>query len=68
VYADNIAMNEKLAHPAHFDMGDCLDLVDVHGMTTTLRFWRLLGSFRSWSTLLLNHTESENGYRKRNPA
>ena len=45
VYADNIAINGKPAHPAHFDMGDWLDLVDVHGMKTTLRFLEITAQF-----------------------
>ena len=45
VYADNIAINGKLAHPAHFNIGDQLELVDVHGMTTTLRFLEISGQF-----------------------
>ena len=45
VYADNVAINEELAHPAHFNMGDWLDLVDVHGMTTSLRFLQITGQY-----------------------
>ena len=45
VYADNIAVNGKLAHPARFDMGDWLDLIDVKGMKTTLRFLEITGQF-----------------------
>lgn len=38
LYADNIAVNGRLARPAHFKVGECLDLIDVHGMQTTVRF------------------------------
>lgn len=38
LYADNIAINGQLARPAHFDVGECLDLIDAHGMQTTVRF------------------------------
>ena len=38
LYADNIAVNGRLARPANFKVGEYLDLVDVHGMQTTVRF------------------------------
>ena len=38
LYADNIAINGRLARPAHFNVGECLELIDVHGMQTTIRF------------------------------
>jgi hypothetical protein len=41
LYADNIAINGRLARPAHFNVGECLDLIDVHGMQTTIRFLEL---------------------------
>ena len=42
VYGDNIAINGRLAKPAaHFTIGECLHLIDVYGVETTIRFWRL---------------------------
>ncbi len=39
VYGDNIAINGKLATPAaHFEIGQCLQLLDVFGVETTVRF------------------------------
>ena len=45
VYADNIAVDGELATPAHFNIGDCLNLIDVHGMETTIRFLEVTGQF-----------------------
>lgn len=41
LYADNIAVNGRLARPAHFNIGESLDLIDVHGMQTTVRFLKV---------------------------
>ena len=39
VYAENIAINGRLATPAaHFEIGECLHLMDVFGVETTIRF------------------------------
>lgn len=39
VYGDNIAINGKLATPAaHFELGEPLNLLDVYGVETTIRF------------------------------
>lgn len=45
VYADNVAINGMLAHPANFEMGEWLDLVDVRGMKTAARFLEITGQF-----------------------
>jgi hypothetical protein len=45
LYADNIAVDGLLARPAHFKMGERLNLIDVHGMQTTLRFLEVGAQF-----------------------
>ena len=46
VYADNIAINGRLATPAvHFQIGECLNLIDVFGVSTTIRFLVVEGQF-----------------------
>ena len=53
VYADNIAINGRLATPAaHFEIGEPLDLVDVYGVETTIRFLVVEGQFS-----LIEYTE-----------
>ena len=38
LYADNIAVNGRVERPTHFNVGESLDLIDAHGMQTTVRF------------------------------
>ena len=46
VYADNIAINGRLATPAaHFMIGEPLHLIDVFGVETTIRFVDVEGQF-----------------------
>ncbi len=46
VYADNIAINGRLAHPAvHFEIGEALRLIDVYGVESTIRFLVVEGQF-----------------------
>ena len=46
VYVDNIAINGRLAKPAvHFKLGEALDLIDVYGVETTIRFLVVEGQF-----------------------
>lgn len=53
VYADNIAINGRLATPAaHFEIGEALQLVDVYGVETTIRFLVVEGQFS-----LIEYTE-----------
>ncbi len=53
VYADNIAINGRLATPAaHFKIGEPLHLVDVYGVETTIRFLVVEGQFS-----LIEYTE-----------
>ena len=53
VYADNIAINGRLATPAaHFQIGECLHLIDVFGVETTVRFLVVEGQFS-----LIEYTE-----------
>lgn len=53
VYADNIAINGKLATPAaHFVIGESLHLIDVYGVSTTIRFLVVEGQFS-----LIEYTE-----------
>ncbi len=53
VYADNIAINGRLAAPAaHFEIGEALQLVDVYGVETTIRFLVVEGQFS-----LIEYTE-----------
>ena len=53
VYGDNIAINGRLATPAaHFTIGECLHLIDVYGVETTIRFLEIEGQFS-----LIEYTE-----------
>ena len=53
VYGDNIAINGRLAHPAtHFEIGETLNLIDVYGVETTIRFLVVEGQFS-----LIEYTE-----------
>ena len=52
VYADNIAINGRLATPAPFEIGNPLDLIDVYGVETTIRFLVVEGQFS-----LIEYTE-----------
>lgn len=53
VYAENIAINGRLATPAiHFDLEEPLHLIDVFGVETTVRFLEVEGQFS-----LLEYTE-----------
>ena len=53
VYGDNIAINGRLANPAaHFKIGECLHLIDVYGVETTVRFLEVEGQFS-----LIEYTE-----------
>ena len=53
VYGDNIAINGRLATPAApFETGEPLDLIDVYGVETTIRFLVVEGQFS-----LIEHTE-----------
>ncbi len=53
VYADNIAINGRLATPAaHFKIGERLHLMDVFGVETTIRFLVVEGQFS-----LIEYTE-----------
>ncbi len=46
VYADNIAINGRLATPAaHFEIEEPLHLIDVFGVETTIRFLEVEGQF-----------------------
>ena len=46
VYGDNIAINGQLATPAaQFKIGECLHLIDVYGVETTIRFLVVEGEF-----------------------
>ena len=53
VYGDNIAINGRLANPAaHFTTGECLHLIDVYGVETTIRILEVEGQFS-----LIEYTE-----------
>ena len=53
VYGENIAINGRLATPAaHFKIGERLDLIDVYGVETTIRFLVVEGQFS-----LIEYTE-----------
>ncbi len=53
LYGDNIAINGKLATPAaRFAIGECLHLLDVFGVETTVRFLVVEGQFS-----LIEYTE-----------
>ena len=53
VYGDNIAINGQVAHPAaHFEIGEPLQLIDVYGVETTIRFIVIEGQFS-----LIEYTE-----------
>ena len=53
VYGDNIAINGRLAKPAaHFAIGEYLNLIDVYGVETTIRFLEVEGQFS-----LIEYTE-----------
>ena len=53
VYGDNIAINGRLAKPAvHFTTGECLHMIDVYGVETTVRFLVVEGQFS-----LIEYTE-----------
>ena len=53
VYGDNIAINGRLANPAvHFKIGEPLQLIDVYGVETTIRFLVVEGQFS-----LIEYTE-----------
>ena len=46
VYGDNIAIDGRLATPAApFAIGECLHLIDVYGVETTIRFLEVEGQF-----------------------
>lgn len=53
VYGENIAINGRLATPAaHFKIGEPLNLIDVYGVETTIRFLVVEGQFS-----LIEYTE-----------
>ena len=52
VYADNIAIDERPANPARFEIGESLHLMDVYGVETTIRFLAVTGQFS-----LIEYTE-----------
>ena len=52
VYADNIAINGRPAHPAQFQIGESLHLVDVYGVETTICFRVVTSQFS-----LIEYTE-----------
>ena len=53
VYGENIAINGRLATPAApFTLGECLHLIDVYGVETTIRFLVVEGQFS-----LIEYTE-----------
>lgn len=53
VYGDNLAINGQLAHPAvHFEIGEDLQLLDVYGVETTIKFLVVEGQFS-----LIEYTE-----------
>ena len=53
VYGENIAINGRLATPAvHFKLGEALQLIDVYGVETTIRFLVVEGQFS-----LIEYTE-----------
>ena len=53
VYGDNLAINGRLAAPAvHFKIGEPLDVIDVYGVETTVRFLVVEGQFS-----LIEYTE-----------
>lgn len=52
VYADNIAINGKVANPAAFEVGDPLHLIDVYGVETEIRFIVVTAQFS-----LIEYTE-----------
>ena len=53
VYGENIAINGRLAYPAApFEIGTALDLIDVYGVETTIRFLVVEGQFS-----LIEYTE-----------
>ena len=53
VYADNIAIDGRLATPAaRFEIGEPLHLIDVYGIETTVRFLVVEGQFS-----LIEYTE-----------
>ncbi len=53
VYADNIAINGRLAIPAvHFKLGEALHLIDVYGVETTIWFLAVEGQYS-----LIEYTE-----------
>ncbi len=45
VYADNIAVNGRVADPAGFEIGEPLHLIDVYGVETEIRFLAATGQF-----------------------
>ena len=45
VYADNIAINGHVAHPASFQLGEPLHLQDVFGVETTIQFLEVASQF-----------------------
>ena len=45
VYADNIAINGKVLHPAPFQIGEALHLLDAYGVETTIRFLMVTRQF-----------------------
>ena len=53
VYADNIAINGRLAYPAApFQIGEPLHLMDIYGVETSIRFLVVEGQFS-----LMEHTK-----------
>lgn len=45
VYADNIAINGRVANPATFEIGEPLHLIDVYGVETEIRFLEVTAQF-----------------------
>ena len=45
VYADNIAINGKVLHPAPFQISEALHLLDAYGVETTIRFLMVTRQF-----------------------
>ena len=45
LYADNIAINGRVANPLVFEVGEPLQLTDVYGVETEIRFVAVTGQF-----------------------
>ena len=52
VYADNVAINGRVANPAAFEVGERLHLIDVYGVETEIRFVVVTAQFS-----LIEYTE-----------